>query len=143
MSPFESEYIVPVAGTIMILGIVAVSKAHDGYVRKLQYEERMSAIAQGLPIPELPVPVSETTRTNLRMRMANVRMGGIVTTCGGIGALIFFCVLAAILHERDVLAGAAAALVPLAIGVGLLIDAKMQERDLPPAPPAAGPYPPR
>jgi hypothetical protein len=139
MSFIDSQYVVPVAGTIMILGIVAVSKANEYGVRKLQYEERMTAIAKGLPIPELPAP--EVPRANLRLRMANVRLGGIVTTCGGIGALIFFCVLATILQERDVLAGAAAALVPVAIGVGLLIDARAQEKELPQE--SHGPYPPQ
>jgi len=39
-------------------------------------------------------------------------------------------VLAAILHVREVLSGAAAGLIPLAIGVGFFIDYNLQKREL-------------
>jgi hypothetical protein len=140
----NSPFIVPVAGTIMILGIVAVSKIHDGYIRNLQYEERMAAIAKGLPMPELPPAPSEEKRVDLKLRMANIRLGGIITTAGSVAVFVFFCLLAVILKERDVLAGAAAALVPLAIGVGLLIDARAQAREIAYSSTSLGdPYPPQ
>jgi hypothetical protein len=39
-------------------------------------------------------------------------------------------VLSLIVTERDVLAGAAVGLMPLAVGVGFLIDYHLQKRDL-------------
>jgi hypothetical protein len=39
-------------------------------------------------------------------------------------------VLAWILSEHDVLAGAAVGLIPLAIGAGFLVDYNLQKRDL-------------
>ena len=44
--------------------------------------------------------------------------------------ILFFVVLAAILRERDVLSGAAVGLIPLAIGVGFMIDARLKAREL-------------
>ena len=44
--------------------------------------------------------------------------------------LLFFVLLASILRVREVMSGAAVGLIPLAIGVGLLIDARIQTREL-------------
>ena len=135
-----SPYVVPVAGTIMVFGIVAVNKFSDFNTRRLQYEERMAAIAKGLPMPELPpAPPSETRRVDVRTRMANVRRGGLVLVAAGIGISIFFIVLAWIVQERAVLSGAAAGIIPFFIGVGLLIDARAQAREIALTP---GPYTP-
>ena len=144
-----SPYVVPVAGTIMVFGIVAVNKFSDFNTRRLQSEERMAAIAKGMPIPEPPVPVREVNQINLHLRMANVRRGGLVLVAAGIGISIFFIVLAWIVQERDVLAGAAAGIIPFFIGVGLLIDARAQAREIAltptPYPPSSygDPYPPQ
>jgi hypothetical protein len=125
-----SPYIVPVAGTIMVLGIVAVSKWSEYNTRRLQYEERMAALTKGLPIPELPMPVKEVRKINLQVRMANVRRGGIVLVAGSLGVAGFFFLLFLVIGQHEILAGAAAAFVPFGIGVGLLIDAHMQEREI-------------
>ncbi len=129
-SAFNSPFVVPVAGTAMIFGIVAVSKISEYQTRKLQYEERMAAIAKGIPLPDLPPAPMRNLFVNLQMRMANVRRGGIVLVATGIGVATFFIVLAWILQERNVLSGAAAAIIPFAIGIGLLIDARAQAREM-------------
>jgi uncharacterized protein YjeT (DUF2065 family) len=131
MNPFDSPFIVPVAGTIMILGIVAVSKFNEYGIRKLQFEERMAAMAKGLTLPEPPVPVREVNQINLRLRKANVRRAGIVLVAAGIGITAFFMLLSWILRERDVLAGAAVGIIPFFIGIGFLIDAKLQASEIP------------
>lgn len=129
-SAFNSPFVVPVAGTAMIFGIVAVSKISEYNTRKLQYEERMAAIAKGIPLPELPPAPMRNLFVNLQTRMANVRRGGIVLVSVGIGMAVFFITLSNILRERDVLSGAAAGIIPFAIGVGLLVDAWAQARDI-------------
>jgi len=43
---------------------------------------------------------------------------------------VFFFALAVVVQVREVLCGAAAALIPLGIGVGLFIDARLQTRAL-------------
>jgi hypothetical protein len=126
----NSPFIVPVAGTIMILGIVAVSKWSEYGTRKLHSEERMAAIAQGLPLPE-PIVVPKEKRTmGLKQRNINIRLGGILCVAGSIGVAAFFFVLYLVIGQREILAGAACALVPFGIGAGLLIDAAINARDL-------------
>lgn len=126
-----SPYIVPVAGAIMILGIVAVSKAHEGYTRKLQYDERMAAIAQGLPIPEpVPVLLQERRAMSLRQRNRNIRLAGIICVAGSIGVALFFYMLYLVIGQHEILAGAACAIIPFALGAGLLIDATINSRGL-------------
>ncbi|MES2389995.1 MAG: hypothetical protein V4555_00030, partial [Acidobacteriota bacterium] len=55
---------------------------------------------------------------------------GIVLLGCSAGLILFFLALAAVLKERDVLCGAAVGLIPLGIGVGFLVDAKIQKRDM-------------
>jgi hypothetical protein len=44
--------------------------------------------------------------------------------------ILFFVTLSTVLHVREVLSGAAVALVPLAMGVGFLIDTHLQTREM-------------
>jgi len=125
-----SPYIVPVAGTIMILGIVAVSKWSEYGTRKLQYEERMSAIAKGLPIPDLPPAPTRRKVVDLKDRNAKIRLGGTICVTGAIGLAAFFFILYLVIGQREILSGLAVALIPLGIGAGLLIDARINARDL-------------
>lgn len=129
-SGFFSPYVVPVAGTLMIFGIVAVSKWSEYNTRKLQYDERMAAIAKGLPLPEPVVTQTERRVMNLRQRNINIRLAGIICVAGAIGAAAFFVVLYLVIGQREILSGLACALVPLAIGAGFLIDVKINSRAL-------------
>ena len=73
-----------------------------------------------------PQPTSSAER-----RFNNIRLTGIILVGGALGAILFFCILSVILGQRDVLSGAACGLIPLGLGVGFLIDARFQKRDLP------------
>ncbi len=44
--------------------------------------------------------------------------------------MLFFFALTAIIGERAILSGAAAGLIPLAIGIGFFIDYNLQKREL-------------
>jgi hypothetical protein len=44
--------------------------------------------------------------------------------------MLFFISLYVILNERDVLAGAAVGIIPLAIGIGFFVDYNLQKREL-------------
>jgi len=129
----DSPFIVPVAGCIMILGIVVASMWAANRQREMQSQERLAAIAKGLPVPptaeELALmngkPSADTTR-----RRGNTRRAGIVLLGSAAGLILFFIALASVLQVREVLSGAAAGLIPLGIGVGFLIDARIQSREL-------------
>jgi hypothetical protein len=135
-----SPFIVPVAGCAMVLGIVVAGIWSGIRTREIQSQERLAAIARGVPVPptveELAIMHGKPTADG-RRRRANVRLGGIVLLGAAAGLILFFIALAAVLRERDVLCGAAVGLIPLGVGVGLLIDAGMQKRELPDAAPDA------
>ncbi|MBV8631332.1 MAG: hypothetical protein JOZ83_10435 [Silvibacterium sp.] len=124
----NSPFIVPVAVFAMVLGIVIANAVSSYHTRRLQTEERLAAIAKGIPIPE-PIPEPIQVVDNYR-RARSVRMGGIICTAGGLGISIFGLLLTWIVQEHDVLVVAAAGLIPLAIGIGLLVDYAFQKRDL-------------
>src|SRR4051794_23358712 len=131
--PFNSPFIVPVAGCIMILGIV-ISGIWSGIRnREIQSTERLAAIAKGVPVPptteELAIIHGKPSVDDKRRR-GNIRRWGIVLLGAAVGLVAFFVALAAVLHERDVLCGAAAGLIPLGIGIALLIDARIQTREM-------------
>jgi hypothetical protein len=131
--PMDSPFIVPVAGCIMILGIVVAGIWSGIRNREIQSTERLAAIAKGVPIPptveELAIlhgkPSVDSTR-----RRGSVRRAGIVLLGAAAGLVAFFIALSSILRERDVLCGAAVGLIPLGIGIALLIDARIQTREL-------------
>lgn len=143
---FHSPFIVPVAGCALVLGIVISSKMAEVRKRQMEYQERMSAIAKGLPLPPLeseakyagleqlyagqasPEMVKIAMMKQARLR-SGIRRGGIVSIAVAVGLALFFITLSWILQVREVLAGAATALIPFAVGVGLLIDAHLSRRD--------------
>ena len=144
----NSPFIVPVAGCVMILGIVVAGIWSSVRNREIQSTERLAAIAKGVPVPptveELAImhgkPSADSTR-----RRGNIRLAGTILVIGSFGLVAFFLVLAAVLQERDVLCGAAAALIPFGIGVALLLDARTQTREIEESiakgPTALSPYP--
>jgi Domain of unknown function (DUF6249) len=128
-----SPFSVPVAGCAMVLGIVVAGIWSNIRTREAQSQERLAAIAKGLPLPptaeELSIihgrPPADASR-----RRGNVRRWGIVLIGAAVGLSLFFIMLATVLQQRDVLCGAAVGLIPLGIGVGLLIDARIQTREI-------------
>jgi hypothetical protein len=129
----ESPFIVPVAGCIMVLGIVVASIWSGIRSREMQSQERLAAIARGVPLPpsvdELALMHGKPS-TDLNRRHANVRLWGIVLLGTAFGMILFFVALTAILGDHAILCGAAVGLIPLGIGAGLLYDANLQRRAL-------------
>ena len=131
--PFNSPFIVPVASFIMVLGIVAVGAWSNARKRELESQERLAAIAKGLVLPPTAAEIAATQgrpAISLVRRRANIRLAGIVLLGAAAGIALFFIALASILHERDVLCGAACALIPFGIGVGFLIDTRIQSKEM-------------
>jgi hypothetical protein len=128
---WDSPFIVPVAGCVMILGIVVAGIVSGIRTREMESQERLAAIAKGLPVPptqaELAasreLPVGSATR-----RQANIRLAGLILVSSGIGLILMCALIAAILRVPEVLCGSAAGLIPLGIGVAMLLDARIQKR---------------
>jgi hypothetical protein len=124
----HSPFVVPVAAFAMVLGIIIVNTISGYHTRRLQSEERLAAIAKGIPIPDPtpePIPVVDQHR-----RARGLRTGGIVCTSVGIGLALFGFALTWIVGEHEVLAVSASGIIPLAVGIGLLVDYAFQKRDL-------------
>jgi hypothetical protein len=130
-----SPYVVPLgAFAVGIIAIVsgAVSQAHN---QKLKADQRMAMVARGMHADDIDKLLGKASGDGKPMRdplqsLATTRKTGIVLISSGVGLLLFFVVLAWVLSEHEVLSGGAVGLIPLAIGVGFLIDYKLQKRDL-------------
>jgi hypothetical protein len=133
MTPWDSPFIVPVAGCLMILGIVVSGVWSGNRSNELKSQERLAAIARGVPLPptveELAIIHGKPSIDGTRRR-GNTRRAGIILLGSAAGLILFFFALASILQVREVLCGAAAGLIPLGIGVGFLVDARIQTREL-------------
>jgi hypothetical protein len=129
----NSPFIVPVASFVMVLGIVAVGAWSNARKREMESQERLAAIAKGLVPPPTAAELALTQGrppVSLFRRRANIRLAGIVLLGAAAGIALFFIALASILQERDVLCGAACALIPFGIGVGFLVDTRIQSREI-------------
>jgi hypothetical protein len=129
-----SPFIVPVgAFVVAIVAIVSgiVGRAH---ARRVKAEQRMAMLARGMSIPDierlLETKEEEDRPASALRSLSNARRTAIVLVSSGVGLIIFFLALTVIVQERDVLAGAAAGLIPLAIGIGFFIDYNLQKREL-------------
>jgi hypothetical protein len=130
-----SPFVIPVAGISVAIVAIISGIWLDGHKRRLRSEERIAMISRGVPLADIEKmlgtgdeekpPVKDPLRS-----LGNARRTGIVLVSVGAGLILFFVVLAAILHVREVLSGAAAGLIPLAIGVGFFIDYNLQKREL-------------
>ena len=111
------------AASVAQLGRLVEGRALDAPVIEAQplglapFEEEL-AIIHGKPS-------IDATR-----RRANTRRAGIILLGSAAGLILFFVALSSIVQVREVLCGAAAGLIPLGIGAGFLIDARIQTREL-------------
>jgi hypothetical protein len=128
-----APFTVPVAGCAMIASIVIANTIASSRKREIESQERLAAIARGMAPPptmaEIALTQNRPTPDAVRRR-ANIRLAGIILVAGAVALALFFVILWAVIGQREILSGVACALIPLGIGVGLLIDANIQTREL-------------
>jgi hypothetical protein len=90
-------------------------------VRKLRTEERLAAIAKGVP-----VSIADELPPHARSRKA-----GILLTAGGLGYLITFTLLAR--YDSDGAQAAVFGAIPICVGLGYFIDAMLVRREMHPS----------
>lgn len=132
---WNSPFIVPVGAFAMTLGIIVAGVMGQAHSRRLKAEQRIAMVQRGLKPEEIErllgtreeegKPAKDPMRS-----LGNARRAGILLVSAGVGIMLFFIVLAVIVHTREVLAGAAAGLIPFAIGVGFFIDYNLQKREM-------------
>jgi hypothetical protein len=143
MNWIYSPFIIPLAGiSVAIVAIIsgAVSQMHNS---RLKAEQRMAMLARGIPMAEIEAVLQSATvadapqpKDPLRS-LGNARRTAMVLIPIGLGLTIFFLIFGAIaLRHINTTAGwsliacSATGLIPLAIGIGFLIDYRMQMREM-------------
>ena len=111
--------VIGLVAVFLSLGIPMAAMYTYYRVRKLKTDERLAAIARGMDVPFEEV-VSPAARS---------RKAAILLICGAIGYIAALGAVAGIEHEPETWAGAAFGLIPLAIGVGYLIDFTLSRRE--------------
>jgi dolichyl-phosphate-mannose--protein O-mannosyl transferase len=112
--------VIGLVAVILSLGIPIAGMFTYYRVRKLRSEERLAAIARGVNIPMEP-EVSQVGRS---------RRLGILCIGGAVGYIAMFAVISRVTEEHDALAAAAFGLIPLAVGIGFLVDAYLNRREV-------------
>ena len=130
-----SPFMIPLgAFAVAIVAIVSgiIGEAHK---QRLKAEQRMAMIAKGMSAGDIDTLLGKATdddrpaKDSLRS-LARSRRTAISLISTGIGLVLFGLLLAWIVQEHDVLVVAASGLIPLAIGVGFVVDYQMQKREL-------------
>ena len=134
-NPFDSPFIVPVAGCIMILGLGASGIYSEMRSKEMRSQERIAMLNRGVPLADIERMSVTAAEQEKKVRdplrsLANARRTAIVLLSVGVGLGIFGALLALIVQERDVLVVSAVGVINLAIGAGFLIDYNMQKREL-------------
>jgi hypothetical protein len=130
---FDSAYIVPVAGCLMILGLGCFGIYSEMDQKRIRSQERMTLLARGMPIEDierLQRQVQNEDVTDPARTMNNIRRNAMILFGAGAGIVAFGLLLSAILQMRVLLIVPAAGMIPIAIGIGFWVDYKMQARDL-------------
>lgn len=106
------------AAVVLSLGIPLAAIYAFYRVRKLKTDERLAAIAKGLPVPqESDLP-----------HHARSRRAGILLVAGGLGYSLTFALISRV--EPDAMTVAAFGIIPAAIGIGYFIDATLVRREM-------------
>lgn len=100
------------------------------FFRKLQLQERLQAIERGA---DLTLDREATA--------ARTRRSGIVCIAGGLGLSLADVIVAFAARDPMALVGQALAVVPVAIGLGLVVDYRIARRELDRQPPVAAARP--
>ena len=126
---------VPIGAFAVAIVAIISGVVGEGNRQRLTAEQRMAMVARGMPADDIDKLLTKAIVDSRPVKdpmqsLANARRTAIVLISSGIGLALFFILLSFIVSERDVLAGAAVGLMPLAVGVGFLIDYHLQKRDL-------------
>ena len=105
------------AAVIMVFGIPLGGMYTYYRVRKLRTEEKLAAIARGVNVPMEP-ELSQAARS---------RRSGILLVTAALGYIATFGIIGRV--EPDAWVAAAFGAIPLAVGMGYFIDARLVRRE--------------
>ena len=144
MNQYSGVLIPIVAMLIPIVAIIA-GAFNQAQKRRIRADQQMAMLARGVPLAEIeafqqrtaPVDSEERSIKDPMRALGNARRTAMVLIPLGIGLTMFFLIFGAIMlsHvDKDagwvLIAVSAAGLIPLAIGIGFLVDYNLQKREL-------------
>jgi hypothetical protein len=135
MEAFNSPFIVPIGAFAVAIVAVIAGIWSQAHAVRVKAEQRMAMLARGMSVAEIERLVGtkeeeqRAPKDPLRS-LGNARRAGISLVSSGVGLMLFFFALTAIIGQREILSGAAVGLIPLAIGIGFFIDYNLQKREL-------------
>ena len=134
MGAFYNPLLIPIAGMAVAIVAIIAGVVNDIHQKRLKAEQRMAMLQRGMSVSDMERLLGTKDEPNsprdpLR-RLTNTRTAALVLISLGIGAVLFFVVLTVVIHTREILSGAAAGLVPIAIGMGFLVDYRLQAREM-------------
>ena len=137
-----SPFIIPVVA--MLIPIVAIISGVVGkmHADRVRADQRLGMLARGVPLDEIERilmpqdqamfrdgPGQPARPANAMRTAGQIRLTAIILIFSGLSITGFFTVLALLLHNSDIYAGAAACIIPIGIGIGFWVDygARMRE----------------
>jgi hypothetical protein len=135
MEVFTTPFIVPLGAFAVAIVAVIAGIWSQAHAVRVKAEQRMAMLARGMSIAEIEQLLGsgedekKPPKDPLRS-LGNARRAGISLVSSGVGLMLFFFALTAIIGQREILSGAAVGLIPLAIGIGFFIDYNLQKREL-------------
>jgi hypothetical protein len=135
MEIFHSPLIIPLGAFVVAIVAIVSGIWSDAHNKRIRADQRMAMLDRGMSIEDIEKVLGKAREEERPPKdplrsLSNARRAGIVLVSSGLGLILFFITLTIIVQERDVLAGAAAGLVPLAIGIGFFVDYNLQKREL-------------
>lgn len=135
MSAFDSPFVVPVAGCVMILGLGVAGIYSEMRNKELRSQERIAMLQRGVPLADIERMMSKGVAEEKAVRdplrsLSNARRTALVLLASGVGLMVFGVLLNAILHVRETLVVSAAGIISLCMGIAFLVDYTMQKREL-------------
>jgi hypothetical protein len=130
-----SPFMIPLGAFVVAIVAIVAGIMSEGHRQRLRAEQRMTMVARGMNADDIdkllggPSEDARPAKDPLRS-LGNARRTAISLISTGIGLFFFGLVLAWILQVHAVLAVAASGLIPLAIGIGFVVDYQLQKREL-------------
>lgn len=134
-----SPFIIPLGAFLVAIVAIVCGVASKMHAERTRADQRLAMLAQGVPLEDVERLVGTAgseekshprSPWNPTRSAAMIRRTALILISSGLGIAAFFVAIALILHESDVYSGAAVGLIPLFIGVGFLVDYRLQMRDL-------------
>jgi uncharacterized membrane protein YidH (DUF202 family) len=128
-------FVIPLGAFAIAIVAIVSGVMGEAHRQRLKAEQRLAMVARGMSAEDIDKLLGKANDDSKRVKdplqsLANTRRTAIVLISTGVGLILFSLVLAWILSVHEVLSAGAAGLIPLAIGVGFLVDYNLQKRDL-------------